>query len=45
MFDEFNSYKLLYVLSACVVHFLEHGGSEINSSLAQDELELLINLI
>ena len=45
MFDEFNSYKLLYVLSACVVHFLENGGSNINPSVAQDELELLIHLI
>lgn len=45
MFDEFNSYKLLCVLSARVVHFLENGGSKINPSLVQDELELLIHLI
>lgn len=45
MFDKFKSQKLLYMLFACVVHFLEHGGSNINPSLAQEELELLILLI
>lgn len=33
------------MLFTCVDHFRENGSSNINPSLAQDELELLIPLI